>query len=199
VHLIELKVDCTVCYQSTKFYPTIERFLNSWYHNIDIYDETWDPSEEYNSICFNRGSRDDTYALMVLKDHEFYCIKYLDFSNSYLWEASLKAIANNKSFISLLEINLYNGLITEDSINNLCQSWTFEGPLIREEPEFVEGIEVATIKIIHSTAITKTTFISANKHKIMYVKNQKDKWKVCDTYVWLRFELVHQKYKYIWR
>jgi hypothetical protein len=133
-----------------------------------------------------------TILMDVIATEKLYTIKYLDFSNHRLYESLLKTMSDNTSFISLLEMKLYNCSITDDMIDTLCQSMTFKGPLIREERELDDDDrEVATIKIIHSAPITKMYFISKNKHKIIYTNNRNT---VCDVY--LRFEMIYRKNQY---
>lgn len=193
VHIIKLKVECDECHVFSKWNPIIERFVNKYTTTVDLYEETFKKSENYNAIEYTQGSIKAIDFLNTITNDKLYTIKYIDLFGMGNVDPFLKALVKNTSLLSLLEINLYGRTFSSDNILDLCENITFKGQIIREEEDFYGVNNVAKIKIIHNIQLNYQNIVSTKTHKIMYTCNgvAENKWKYCDDYAHIYVQLIY--------
>lgn len=180
-HPIKIEVRCDTCNHDRKYDLAINMRNSNYVLTLDIYD-MYDPNTtEYNVISFRGGELSELF-LDVIATADLSTIKYIDISGG-LKDGNLffETLSKNKTLLNLVEINIQDRECDPETIDKFVNSLSFDGPIIREDSQYYQGEDVATIKIIHNSPVLKGCLnkLSESTHKILYgYKNAfNTKWK----------------------
>lgn len=195
-HPIKIEIRCDTCNNDRKYDLAISMRNAKYLNTLDIYD-MYDPNTtEYNAISFRGGELSDLF-LNVIANSDLSTIQYINISGGRKdGNLFFETLSKNKTLISLIEINIQDRECNPESIGKFLDTLSFDGPIIREDSQYHQGDDVATIKIIHNNPTLKGCLnkLSPSTHKIMYgYKNAfNDKWKYDGDLVYV---LLREKYK----